>query len=188
LIQSCPGVYEPEDDSYMLVDALLSMDLKGKRVLDMGTGTGIIAIAAAQAGADVTAVDVNPLAVRCCEENARRNGVRVRTILSNLFERVDGIYDVITFNPPYLPGTKDDPDYDLAWSGGENGRAVVDRFLVQFPPHLAESGVLLLVQSSLNDPDRTKQVLENLGFCVRIVRQKGYFYEKLYVLEASRCP
>jgi len=61
LIQPCSGVYEPEDDSYMLLDALLSRDLEGKRVLDMGTGTGIIAIAAAQAGADVTAVDVNPL-------------------------------------------------------------------------------------------------------------------------------
>ena len=188
MIQHCEGVYKPEDDSYLLVDALLAHDLGGKRVLDMGTGTGIVAVAAARAGADVTAVDVNPLAVRCCEENARRNGVRIRVILSDLFERVDGTYDFITFNPPYLPGTDDDPDYDLAWSGGKDGRAVVDRFLVQFPRYLRRDGALLLVQSSLNDPEKTKHLLKELGFCTRIVAKKNYFYERLYVVEARRCP
>ncbi len=188
MIQPCDGVYAPEDDSYMLADALLAHELAGKRVLDMGTGTGIVAITAALAGAEVTAVDVNPRAIQCCEENARRNGVHVRTILSDLFARVDGLYDHIIFNPPYLPGTEDDPDYDLAWSGGKDGRSVVDRFLVQFPRYLREDGTLLLVQSSLNDPERTEQMLTDLGFCTRIVAQKSYFYERLYVVEASRCP
>ncbi len=188
MITPCDGVYKPEDDSYMLLDALLSLPLAGKRVLDMGTGTGIIGVNAALMGADVTAVDINPLALECAWRNAEAEGVWIRTIQSDLFERVGGVYDIIAFNPPYLPGTEADPDYDPAWSGGKDGRAVLDRFLVQFSRHLAKDGVLLLVQSSLNDPEKTDAMLSDLGFCARRVSERRYFYETLWVLEARRCP
>ncbi|NPA76937.1 MAG: methyltransferase [Candidatus Diapherotrites archaeon] len=188
MIAPCNGVYKPEDDSYMLLDALLSLPLAGKRVLDMGTGTGILAVNAALRGAHVTAVDINPLALDCTRRNAEAEGVWVRTIQSDLFERVDGTYDIITFNPPYLPGTESDPDYDPAWSGGKDGRAVLDRFLVQFPNYLEKDGVLLLVQSSLNDPEKTDAILSDLGFVTRRISERRYFYETLWVLEASRCP
>lgn len=186
VIDVLPGVYPPSDDSYMLADVVNSMDIKGKRFLEIGCGSGIVAITAAVRGADVTAVDINPKAVECTLRNAEKSGVRVKAFVSNLFENVEGQYDVIAFNPPYLPGTEEDPDYDVAWSGGEEGREVIDRFLENVDKYLKPCGVLLLVQSSLNDPAKTTEILEKMRYAVEIAAQEKFFLETLYVFRAVK--
>ncbi len=186
IIDVLPGVYPPSDDSYMLADVVNSMDLRGKKFLEIGSGTGIVAITAAIRGADVTAVDINPHAVECTKRNAEKSGVHIRALQSNLFQNVEGEFDIIAFNPPYLPGTEDDPDYDVAWSGGEDGREVIDRFLSQFDAHLKPCGVLLLVQSSLSNPAKTVDVLESYGYRVEIAAEEKFFLETLYVLRAVK--
>jgi len=184
-----PGVYPPSDDSYMLAEVISSMELRGKKFLEIGCGSGILAITAAVGGGEVTAVDVNPRAVECTLQNAEKNGVRVRATVSDLFENVRGEYDVITFNPPYLPGSADDPDYDLAWSGGADGRDVIDRFLGDVSRYLRPGGHILLVQSSLCNPEKTIETLERSGYRVDILAQRHFFFETIYVLKAVKpCP
>lgn len=188
-IDVLPGVYPPSEDSYLLADVVGSMDLRGKSFLEVGCGSGIVAITAAVMGADVTAVDVNPAAVRCTLHNAERNGVRVKAFVSDLFENVRGRYDVIAFNPPYLPGSPGDPDYDPAWSGGENGREVTERFLGGVGEHLRPCGAILLVQSSLSGAEETVESLERSGYLVEIAARSRFFMETLYVLRAVKpCP
>lgn len=189
VIDVFPGVYPPSDDSYMLADVVNSMELKGKKFLEIGCGSGIVSITAAVRGAEVTAVDINPRAAECTLHNAEKSGVKIRAFQSDLFENVTGEFDVIAFNPPYLPGTEDDPDYDVAWSGGEDGRAVLDRFLKEFDRYLKPCGVLLLVHSSLNNPAKTMEILEEKGYRVDIVAQEQFFLETLYVIRAVKpCP
>lgn len=109
-----PGVYPPSEDSDLL---LLSMTVKpGECVLDMGAGSGILAIEAARAGGVVTAADISQAAVECTRENARNNGVEVKVVRSDLFSHPDlaGRFDVILFNPPYLPTEE--------WSTARPGR------------------------------------------------------------------
>ncbi len=186
IIDVLPGVYPPSDDSYMLADVVNSMELSGKSFLEIGCGSGIVSITAAVRGADVTAVDINPVAVECTRRNAEKSGVKVRTIVSDLFENVKGRYDVIAFNPPYLPGTKEDPDYDPAWSGGEDGREVIDRFLAEVDKYLKPCGTILIVQSSLSDPAKTTRMLEKMGYTVEIAAQEKFFLETLYVFRAVK--
>ena len=170
------SVYHPSDDSLMLAE--YAQNLKGK-ILDMGTGCGVAAIANAIANKEneVMGVDINPEAVACATENAERNSVKnIKFLESYLFSGLSGKkFDGIVFNPPYLPT---DPEEKLegrinaAFDGGKDGREILDRFLSEFEDYLAEKGTLLLIQSSLNNPEKTKKILEEKKFTTKL----GYIF------------
>lgn len=142
-----PQVYEPAEDTFLLAENLKVKE--GDVALDVGTGTGIIALLMAKKAKFVLGVDINPIAVELAKENARLNGItNVEFRQSDLFENVEGEFDIITFNAPYLPGEPEEP-IDLALVGGESGREVLDRFLEEFPNYLKENGVVQIVQSSI---------------------------------------
>jgi release factor glutamine methyltransferase len=152
----------------MLARALRAEGLApGSRVLDVCTGSGVLAVAAALTGAQATAVDVSRRAVLCAALNARLNGVRVRALRGDLFAPVHGErFDAIVSNPPYLPAEDD----ALAtrgprrmWDAGRDGRAVLDRLCAEAPPYLDAGGVLLIVHSSLCDTDATLSALRARG-------------------------
>jgi release factor glutamine methyltransferase len=150
-------------------------DLQARSVLDLFTGSGILAIAAAQAGAQqVTGVDVSRRAVACTWVNARLNGVRVRALRGDLFEPVSGEeFDLIVANPPYLPGETDVRAVRgpaRAWEGGPDGRALLDRLCAEAAEYLRDDGELLIVHSSVCDRQRTEQVLGSEGFQVGILQ------------------
>ncbi|MBI4345041.1 MAG: methyltransferase [Euryarchaeota archaeon] len=184
-LEIAPGVYTPREDSLLLADQLQVP--KGARVLDLGTGCGIQGIVASARAGRVLAADINPGAVRCAEENARLNGVENMTVVEgDLFDGIEGRFDLIAFNPPYLPTEPWEPR-DMAsgaWDGGMDGREVVDRFLEDVVDHLSGDGSILLVQSSLNDPPRTVNSLREQALKVRIVAERAFFFERLYLLEA----
>src|SRR5437763_4438341 len=98
-----PGVFQPPSDSYMLADQLRRERLgPGVSVLDLGTGSGHLAVVAALQGANAFAIDVSRRAVLSARLNARVNGVRVTALRGDLFEPVVGRrFDVIVSNPPY---------------------------------------------------------------------------------------
>src|ERR687896_2656819 len=105
-----PGVFRPRSDTWLLAAALQRRpQLRGGAVLDVCTGSGALAVAAALAGArSVTAVDVSRRAVLTARLNARLNGVRVEALRGNLLDAVPGRrFDVIVSNPPYLPADDD---------------------------------------------------------------------------------
>ncbi len=156
ILDTYPTVYTPREDSQLLASEVKKI-AKGKRVLDMGCGSGIVAISAALADAkEVLACDLNPAAVRNTEENAAANKVLVRVFLSNLFEAVhpEDKFDLIAFNAPYLPVTI---PTDIQWSGGKK---LIDQFLEQAKQHLNKDGQILFVFSSLTGMENVETVAE----------------------------
>src|SRR3954462_442084 len=124
-----PGVFSPPSDAYTLAD-VLRREAPGADVLDVGTGSGILAVSAGLAGArSVTAVDVSRRALLAARVNGALNGVRVRTRRGDLLDAVAGErFDVIVSNPPYLPALVDDPrGLERATEAGPDGRRFVDR-------------------------------------------------------------
>lgn len=160
-----PGVFRPRSDSWMLADVVhRDVRIPGNDVLDLCTGSGAVAVAAARAGArSVSAVDVSRRSVIAARLNARLNGVRVRALRGSLFERLDGRrFAVISANPPYLPARSDDLPAggpQRAWDAGRDGRALIDRIAADAARHLLPGGALLLVHSSVCGVDRTLEAL-----------------------------
>ncbi|CAA9474286.1 MAG: putative methyltransferase [uncultured Solirubrobacteraceae bacterium] len=175
-----PGVFAPISDSHMLADVLRQETLRpGSRVLDLCTGSGLLALTAAHRGVrDVTAVDVSRRSVLTVRLNARLNGVRVRALRGSLFEPVPGeAFDVITCNPPYVPAETDELPRrgpQRAWDAGRDGRVVLDRLLAEAPAHLRPGGRLLITHSSLLGIEPTRRALTAAGLEVDIpVRRRG---------------
>ncbi|MEE9594994.1 MAG: HemK2/MTQ2 family protein methyltransferase [Candidatus Hydrothermarchaeales archaeon] len=184
-IETGSGVYEPAEDTFLLADSLLNEEYGD--VLEIGTGTGILALICAARAKRVVAVDIGSEAVMCARQNARRNGIEnVDVIRGDLFGaiRKAPLFDLIIFNPPYLPEDGGDGAESLAWSGGEDGRRVIDRFLVQFRDYLKDGGRILTIGSSLSDYEGTINMLEELGFETRVLAKKKFFFEELALIEA----
>ena len=160
------GVYVPQQDSQLLVDALERTTVVAARhVMDLCTGTGIAAIAAAELGASsVTAWDICPRAVRCAQANATHRGVEVDVRQGSLLQALrNGPYDVVVSNPPYVP-TPHGVDYvalpaDVgparAWDAGEDGRLLLDPLCASAPDLLTAGGNLVLVHSEIAGTDRS---------------------------------
>lgn len=170
-----PTVYPPQGDTWLLAGTLRAEILQGKtRVLDLCTGSGALAVAAARFGAsEVTAVDVSHRAVLATWLNTRCRGLNVRVRVGDLLSSVSGErFDVILSNPPYLPAAGDQlPARGAArcWDAGVDGRAVLDRICVEAPPMLAPGGVLLLVFSTVCGEDSILQLLRANGLDAAVV-------------------
>ena len=168
-------VYRPAEDSYLLAKHVGS--LVSGNVLDMGTGSGIQAVTAAlkQEVASVLAVDINPEALRVAEKRAYDAGVfrKISLLLSDLFDEVKGKYDWIIFNSPYLPSEGEADEY--AWVGGAE---LIERFLTDSQDHLEPEGSILLIYSSISEPDLC-------GYKVELLEEIGLFFEKLYCVRLS---
>jgi release factor glutamine methyltransferase len=169
-----PGVFRPRPDSWMLARALQAERLAaGARVLDVCTGSGLLAVTAALGGAQATAVDLSRRAVLCAYINGRLNGVRVRALRGDLFAPVrDERFDAIVSNPPYLPAEDDvvpAPGPRRAWDAGRDGRAILDRLCAEAPRHLDAGGVVLLIHSSLCDTEATVSALTAEGLRTEVI-------------------
>lgn len=190
VISVSPEVYPPAEDSFMLARGAES--LRGS-ILEIGCGSGIASLSAAAADRKnkVLGVDVNPEAVACAEANAKANHImNARFVVSDLFSGVpDERFDAILFNPPYLP--TDDSEkvggrINAAFDGGKDGREVLDRFLAQFSRYLKGGGTLLLVQSSLNDSEKTEEALSALGYAVEVIAEERFFFERISLVRATK--
>jgi release factor glutamine methyltransferase len=193
-IMAPPGVFEPRSDAWLLAAALREEGLApGATVLDLCTGSGVVAVAAARLGLRVTAVDVSRRAVLAARVNARLNGVRVRARRGDLFAAVPGErFDAVVANPPYLPGGPEElPERgeQRAWEGGRDGRRLLDRILAGAPTALAPDGVLLVVHSSLCGERETLTRLNEAELEARVAaRRRGplgpLLRERAHELEA----
>ncbi|PKK85984.1 MAG: hypothetical protein CVT48_03090 [Thermoplasmata archaeon HGW-Thermoplasmata-1] len=182
-----PEVYEPSDDTFLLLNNV-SVN-SGESILEMGCGSGLVAVSLAMRGAKVTAVDVNPRAVELTSGNARLNGISVRTLLSNFFDNVEKEpFDVVVFNPPYLPTAGDEhlPGHlDKAFDGGECGNEATLDFVRRLGDWMHVVGRrprLYLLFSSLNDADAISKTVFELGYKThRVVARESHFFEKLSI-------
>ncbi|MFA5381649.1 MAG: HemK2/MTQ2 family protein methyltransferase [Candidatus Micrarchaeia archaeon] len=180
-------VYEPREDSFMLADYVKG--IKG-RVLDVGTGCGIQAVIASKTADYVLGIDINEKAVTLAKQNAEKNKCdNCEFKKSDLFENIkkDEKFDIIIFNPPYLPTENEDKikgELNKALDGGKDGRETIDRFLKEVKNYLNKNGKIILVDSSLDNTKQTIDILENQGFKVKILENKKMFFEELSILEA----
>jgi release factor glutamine methyltransferase len=154
--------------------------MRGARVLDVCTGSGVVAVGAALGGAaEVVAVDVSLRAVLTAQLNALLNGVRVDGRRGDLLEPVAGErFDLITSNPPYLPGPQSLPTHGKrrAWEGGPDGRAFLDRLIAAAPAYLHPGGVLLLTHSSVCGLELTSERMRAAGLRPEVLsRHRGRF-------------
>ncbi|MFI9155382.1 HemK2/MTQ2 family protein methyltransferase [Streptomyces sp. NPDC053367] len=184
-----PGVYPPQEDTALLADALSDEPLPpGADVLDVGTGTGALALDAARQGSRVTAVDVSWRAAWAARVNARLAGLPVRVRRGNLFAPVRGqSFDLILANPPYVPAPAEagrPRGAARAWNAGPDGRLVLDRICHEAPALLRPGGVLLIVHSALSGPDHTLLRLRAAGMKATVVRRRRIPFGR--VLSARR--
>lgn len=160
------------------------LDLSGKRVADVGTGSGILALAAARAGAEtVTAIDINPNAALAAAENARANGFadRVTAMCSNLLSALapSALFDVIISSPPSFPGEPRDLA-DRAWHAGPNYRDIASLF-DQARERLAPGGRLYILLSSDSDLDLFSTLITRAHFQARLVAERSVLIESLII-------
>ena len=178
-------VYEPSDDSYLLAENLIINT--GEKVLEIGTGSGIVAMYASQMTDKVVATDINFNAIELAEKNFKSNGIKnIELLLGNLFEPVKNQkFDVILFNAPYLPTEKSeilDDSLNYAFDGGLDGRKVIDSFLNEVKNHLNRGGRVQLIQSSLSNVEETISKLKELGFKVEITATEKFFFEEIVLI------
>lgn len=183
-------VYRPSEDTFLLAR---NLSVKGvERVLDMGTGSGIFAILAAQKTKSVIAIDINPHAVACTRRNAELNGVtsRVEVRLGDLFTplKPSEKFELILFNPPYLPvGDGEGKSWiEKSWAGGKTGRAVIDRFIAESPSWLMEKGRILMVQSSLSNIEETLKQFQEWKLKTKIIDRTISFFEEITLIQAEK--
>ncbi|OGJ22123.1 hypothetical protein A3K73_07610 [Candidatus Pacearchaeota archaeon RBG_13_36_9] len=170
-------MYKPREDSYLLSSAL-AVYLKDKdrriNILDMGSGSGIQAETCIKLRfKNVKAADIDEEAIKTLRKK------KFKAIKSNLFSDIKEKFDLIIFNPPYLPEHKYDREKDT--TGGKEGYETIVRFLKQAKKHLNKNGAILLLFSSFSKPSIIKREAKKLGYNIKLLAKKRIFFEKLYV-------
>jgi len=155
---------------------------KGKKVLDLGTGSGIQARAAIKNKArSVLASDINQEVIKHCKN------LGINCIKSNLFNKIKGKFDLIIFNPPYLPyDGREDKESKKVTTGGKKGDELILKFLKKGKKHLGKKGVFLIVLSSLTPRNRINELLKKENMRKKVLSKKKLFMETLEVWEIKR--
>ena len=174
-------IYEPKEDSFLL-ERVVKQYAGGKRVLDVGSGSGIQAETALAAGAkSVFCVELDDESI----EHLKIKGLEV--VKSDLFERVNGKFDLIIFNPPYLPeDSREDKKSARATSGGKKGDEVIVKFLKSVSENLEKKGRILMVVSSLTPLERIRDVMIKKDLRRTVVAKEKIFMESLEVWEIRK--
>lgn len=169
-------IYEPAEDSYLL-SKWVKLFSKDKSILDVGSGSGIQALSALKSGAKkVTASDISEEAVK------HVSSIGIKCIKSDLFARIKGKFDLIVFNPPYLPEDKDeDRESGIITSGGKEGDELTIRFLKSAYLHLKKRGEILLLISSLTPKKIIVSTIKSKYLSYKILEKQSMFMESIEV-------
>lgn len=184
-IETDEMVYEPSDDSYLLAENLIINN--GEKVLEIGSGSGLVAMYASKMTDEIVATDINFNAIELAEKNFMSNNIEnIQLLFGDLFEPVKSQkFDVILFNTPYLPTEECeilDDNLNCAFDGGLDGRKVIDKFLNQLRNHLNHGGRVQLIQSSLSNIEETISNLKHLGFKTEITASEKFFFEEIVLI------
>ena len=189
IIDTDDNVYVPAEDSYLLAENLQIKE--GQSVLEIGTGSGIVAMYASRLTDKITVTDINFDACELARKNFRQNNIEnIEILWGNMFEVVENRkFDVILFNTPYLPTEEDevlDNTINYAFDGGLNGRKVIDLFLNEVKNHLNDGGIVQMIQSSLSGNDETLSKFDEMGFIAEIAETEHFFFEDITLINAYK--
>ena len=189
IINTHDNVYVPAEDSYLLAD---NLEIKSNQsVLEIGTGSGIVAMYASRLTDNITVTDINFDACELARKNFEANNIEnIEILFGNLFEPIENRkFDVILFNTPYLPteeGEVIDDTINYAFDGGLNGRKVIDVFLNEVGNHLNDGGIVQMIQSSLSGNEETSDKFDELGFIAEIKATEHFFFEDITLINAYK--
>ena len=175
-----PGVLIPRQDTETLVEEVLKAVTPGMEVLDLCTGSGCIAVSLAKfvPGAKVQGVDISTEALKVSEENARRNGVNVHFFLSDMFGQVEGKFDMIVSNPPYIPTGEiqglmpevKDFEPHLALDGKEDGLWFYRILAGEGKKYLKPKGTLM-VEIGCDQGKDVSRIFKDNGYCdIKVIK------------------
>ncbi|NJM05647.1 methyltransferase [Candidatus Gracilibacteria bacterium] len=150
----------------------------GTRVLDLGCGSGIVGLAAAQRGATVVALDINPAAVGCTRQNTLRSDLaeRITICQGDLFAPLKGSFDLVLFNPPYLRGTARSWAERAFFDDG-----VIARFAAGLSEQLAPGGIALVLLSTIADLDGILATFRTRGLDVQAIAERQLVSERMII-------
>ncbi len=204
-------VYEPEEDSYLLSKYVKQFTNKNDKVLEIGVGSGIQCESALnviekdKGKGVVVGLDINPRAVKHCIESKYTQGSFFYE--SNLFETLkkkvfdfknktlskktpkveDNKFDLIIFNPPYLPDANDAEEVKYITTGGKHGFEIIDDFMKDVSKFLNPEGKILMVFSNLTKKNKVDEIIEkNYLFKYELLEEQSIFFEKLYCYKIEK--
>ncbi len=194
-------MYNPREDSFLIqkhIKAFCKSD-SNFSVLDLGTGSGMLALEASKYAKSVTASDIDENVIKELKKNLKGlikkekqnpkfyagislNINSIKFIHSNLFLKIKNKFDLIIFNPPYIPTKKNETRFtDL--DGGKNGTEIIKRFLKQAKQFLKKEGKILLLTSSLNK--NVTKLFDKYHYTYKLLDEKKFFFEKIFVWELN---
>lgn len=183
-----PEVYEPAEDTYFLLEAIQIK--KHDTVFEIGTGCGIIALACGCKGAHVVCSDVNPYAVNITKQNVEHNSHHIKGTIDvrygDMFEVIkpNEVFDIIVFNPPYLPLKPQDCIggtgwLDIATNGGVDGLELIRKFIDGLPQHLRKNGHGYFIYSSFSNKRKLEKYLSSKNLTFQVVLSRWLGEEKI---------
>ncbi|KAL2751531.1 hypothetical protein V1477_000689 [Vespula maculifrons] len=195
-------VYEPAEDSFLLIDALEN-DLETLKVmkpvmcLEIGSGSGIVITALAMAlnkynQSYYIAVDINPNACRSTKKTGNINLVNINVIQMDLLKNIrnEQTFDIIVFNPPYVVTESEEVRetrlVSKTWAGGNHGREVMERVFPHIPKLLSNIGMFYLVVIKENDPNYILETLKRFDMMGTVVKERKVRGEHLYVMRFTK--
>lgn len=207
-MSSHPEVYEPCDDSFALVDALVAdrsnlLDHHPTLCMEIGCGSGYVITSLAlilgqddhsDGSSHYIATDINPHAVTVTSETLEAHGVHAAELVntdiaSGLELRLAGLVDVMVVNPPYVPTPEEEVGRGgiaASWAGGENGRHVIDKILPVVDNLLSNRGWLYMVFLAANDPSGICLQMRKKGYAARVLVKRSTEEESLHIIKFWR--
>jgi len=173
-----PGVFHPGFfySTKFILCYLSELKLSNKSLLELGCGSGLISIVSAKAGAQVTSTDLSSIALTNTKENAILNGVKLVTIHSDLFDNINGIFDLIVVNPPYY--AKDATNEPmLAWYCGKNFE-YFQKFFKQLNNHINPTSQIIMVLTKGSDLSAIFKIAAKSGFSFELIQEKNVLFDE----------
>lgn len=182
-IEMEPGVFHPKyfDSSQMLLEWVENNDVTDKSIIEVGCGSGITSLRAAQKGANVWAIDIHPKAIDLLKRNAASHAIELKAFESDLFAQVDDIlFDYVLINPPFYPKNPRS-NAEKAWFCGA-GFEYFHRLFDQLKQRNVSSGIFMTLSDDC-DLDRIQSIAKEHGYTFELRRTKKRFFEKNYLFE-----